>query len=323
MKQTSSEKSAGVYDQTANLAVSNLTVETPEGSATIASIASTGDMKAANLADLVKFRDQFNALMTASVEEKPVDPAVVETLKGMKAFFKDYVTKGELNTLVFKDASGQEAFKMDKVTFDGSWLSFDQPKSNLNFDLRFNGITAPSAAAMPEMAMFGQFIPSKFGVGITIEDVPSNELWGAFLSVMAAQHDPTVMDMAAEQAGQQIVQAAQQAGSTFKLNGWEYDSQGIKLNLGGSVKADTSAMMGAIASLNLDLVGFDTILGMAQMFGGGDPSTTAPLETLKQLSNRTTTSDGQPKDSFAIDLANTGDVTVNGKPFNPMAMPVE
>ena len=89
------------------------------------------------------------------------------------------------------------------------------------------------------------------------------------------------------------------------------------------MKADTSAMMGAIASFNLDLVGFDTILGMAQMFGGGDPSTTAPLEMLKQLSNRTTNAEGQPLDSFAIELANTGDVTVNGKPFNPMAMPAE
>jgi hypothetical protein len=324
MKQSSSEKGPGVYDQTGNFALKDMTVNTPEGSATIATITSTADIKGANLADLVKFRDQFNAVMAASVENKPADPAVVESLKGMKAFFKDYVGKGEAATIVFKDANGAEAFKMDKATFDGSWLAFDQPKSKLNFDLRFDGISAPAAAASPEMAMFGQFIPGKFGVGITIEDVPSTELWKAFVSVLATpQNDSMAMEQSTGEAGQQIVQAAQQAGSTFKLNGWEFNSQGIKLNLGGSVKADTSAMMGAIASLNLDLVGFDTILGMAQMFGGGDPSTTAPLEMLKQLSNRTTNAEGQPLDSFAIELANTGDVTVNGKPFNPMAMPAE
>ncbi len=324
LKQTSSEKSAGIYDQTGNIAVKNMTVDTPEGSATIATITSTADGKGTNLADLAKFRDQFNAVMAASVENKAADPAAVEALKQMKAFFKDYVSKTELNSLVFKDTSGQEAFKMDKVTVNGSWLGFDQPKSKFDIDMRFAGISAPSAAAMPEMAMFGQFIPSKFGVGVTIEDVPSAELWTAFLTMLAApQSDPMAMEDAAGEAGTQIVQAAQTAGSVFKLNGWEFDSQGIKLNLGGSVKADASAMMGAIASLNLDLVGFDTILGMAQMLGGGDPSTTAPLEMLKQLSNRTTNAEGQPLDSFAIELANSGDVTVNGKPFNPMAMPAE
>lgn len=324
LKQTSSEKSAGIYDQTGSFALKNITVGTPEGSATIATITSTGDAKGTNLADLAKFRDQFNALMAASVEEKPVDPATVEALKQMKAFFKDYVSKTELGSIAFKDTSGQEVFKMDKVSVDGSWLGFDQPKSKFDIDMRFTGISAPSAAAMPEMAMFGQFIPGKFGVGVTIEDVPSAELWAAFLTMLAApQNDPMAMEDAAGEAGTQIVQAAQTAGSVFKLNGWEFDSQGIKLNLGGSVKADASAMMGAIASLKLDLVGFDTILGMAQMFGGGDPSTTAPLEMLKQLSNRTTTSDGQPLDSFAIELANTGDVTVNGQPFNPMAMPAQ
>jgi hypothetical protein len=324
MKQNSSEKSAGVYDQTGNFALKDMTINTPEGSATIATVTSTADLKDANLAELVKFRDQFNAVMAASVENKPADPAAVEALKSMKAFFKDYVAKGEANSIVFKDASGQEAFKMEKATFDGGWTGFDQPKSKLDFDLRFSGISAPSAAAMPEMAMFGQFIPGKFGIGITIEDVPSTELWKAFMSILATpQNDPMAMEQATSEAGQQIVQATQQAGSTFKLNGWEYDSQGIKLNLGGSVKADASAMMGAIASLNLDLVGFDTILGMAQMFGGGDPSTTAPLEMLKQLAKRTTNGEGQPLDSFAIELANSGDVTVNGQPFNPMAMPAQ
>jgi hypothetical protein len=322
MKQASTEKSAGIYDQTGNLAVKDMTVQTLEGTATIATITSTADAKGANLADLAKFRDQFSAVVAASAEDKPADPAAVEALKQMKAFFKDYVSKTELSNIVFKDASGQEAFKMDKVNVDGSWLGFDQPKSKFEIDMRFNGISAPSAAAMPEMAMFGQFIPGKFGLGVTIEDVPSSELWAAFLTVLTTpQTDPTAMDMAAEQAGMQVVQAAQQAGSNFKLNGWEYDSQGIKLKLGGSVKAEASAMMGAIASLNLELVGFDTILGMAQMFGGSDPSATAPLETLKQLSNRTTNGDGQPVDSFAVELANSGDVTVNGQPYNPFAMP--
>ncbi|NJN36249.1 MAG: hypothetical protein HC794_03330 [Nitrospiraceae bacterium] len=63
LKQTSIEKSAGIYDQTGNFALKNITVGTPEGSATIATITSTGDAKGTNLADLAKFRDQFNALL--------------------------------------------------------------------------------------------------------------------------------------------------------------------------------------------------------------------------------------------------------------------
>src|SRR5262245_43778820 len=70
MKQTSSEKSAGVYDQVGNFSLKDVAVTTPEGSATIATITSTADLKDANLAELVKFRDQFNALIAASAEDK-------------------------------------------------------------------------------------------------------------------------------------------------------------------------------------------------------------------------------------------------------------
>jgi hypothetical protein len=152
--------------------------------------------------------------------------------------------------------------------------------------------------------------------------MPSADLWNAFVTVMSApQNDPAGMEQAMQSVGMQIIQAAQQSGSTIKLNGWEFDSQGVKLKMGGSVKADANAMMGAIASVKLDLVGLDTIMGMAQMFSGGDPSTTAPLEMLKTFSNRTADSSGQPLDSFAIELVNSGEVTINGRPFDPFAMP--
>jgi hypothetical protein len=262
--------------------------------------------------------------MAASVEEKQPDQASLDALKQLKAFFQDYVSKTEVNGITFKDLAGQEVFKMEKLTADGSWLGFDQPKSKFDVALRLNGISAPSAAAMPEAAMFSPFIPGKFGIGVTLEDIPSAELWNAFLTILTTPHsDPAAMDQAMQSVGMQIVQAAQQSGSTIKLNSWEYDSQSVKLKMGGSVKADTNAMMGATASVNLELVGLDTIMGMAQMFSGGDPSTTAPLEMLKQFSNRTTDSSGQPVDSFAVELVNSGEVTINGKPFDPFAMPTQ
>jgi len=322
LKQASADKGNGVYDQTTKFSLNNLTVETPEGSATIASISSSADAKGAKLAEVRKFTEQFNALMSKSMEGAALDQAAVDALKQFKAFFQDYVSKTEASGISVKDGTGQEAFKMEKITADGSWLGFDQPKSKLDVALRLDGISAPSAAAMPEAAMFAQFIPGKFGIGVTLEDVPSSELWNAFLTVLTApQNDPAAMEQAMQSVGMQIVQAAQQSGSTIKLNGWEYDSQSVKLKMGGSVKADTNAMMGAIASLNLELVGLDTIIGIAQMFSGGDPSTTAPLETLKQFSNRTADSSGQPVDSFAVELVNSGEVTINGRPFDPFAMP--
>ena len=324
LKQTSTDKGSGTYDQVGTFALQNLTITTPEGSATIASISSSADAKGAKLAELRKFRDQFNAVMAASMEEKEPDQASLDALKQLKAFFQDYVSKTEVNGVTIKDLAGQEVFKMDKLTADGSWLGFDQPKSKFDLAFRLNGISAPSAAAMPEAAMFSQFIPGKFGIGVTLEDIPSAELWNAFLTVLAAPHsDPAAMDQAMQGVGMQIIQAAQQSGSTIKLNSWEYDSQSVKLKMGGSVKADTNAMMGATASVNLDLVGLDTIMGMAQMFSGGDPSTTAPLEMLKQFANRTNDASGQPVDSFAVELANSGEVTINGKPFDPFAMPAQ
>jgi len=321
-KQNSTDKGNGVYDQTSSYSIKDIKVESPDGTFSLAGITGSSQATGVNLAEVRKFSDHFNALVAASMENKPVEQATVDALKQLKAFFQDSSGKAEITGISFKDPAGQEAFKMDKVTIDAGWFGFNQPKGKFDMALRFDGISAPSAAAMPEAAMFGQFIPSKFGIGITLEDMPSADLWNAFVTVMSApQNDPAGMEQAMQSVGMQIIQAAQQSGSTIKLNGWEYDSQSVKLKMGGSVKADTNAMMGAIASLNLELVGLDTLMGIAQMFSGGDPSTTAPLEMLKTFSNRTTDSSGQPLDSFAVELVNSGEVTINGKPFDPFAMP--
>jgi hypothetical protein len=323
-KTSSTDKGNGLYDQTTSYSVKDIKVESPDGTFNISGISSSSQASGVNLAEVRKFTDQFNALMISSMENKPADQAVVDALKQMKAFFQDSSGKAEITGMSFKDTAGQEAFKMDKVTIDAGWFGFNQPKGKFDMAFRFDGISAPSAAAMPEAAMFGQFIPSKFGIGITLEDIPSADLWNAVVSVLSAPHgDPMAAETTVQAAGMQILQSAQQSGSTIKLNGWEYDSQSVKLKMGGSVKADTNAMMGATASLNLDLVGLDTIMGIAQMFSGGDPSATAPLEMLKTFSNRTTDSSGQPLDSFAVELANSGDVTINGKPFDPFAMPAQ
>lgn len=321
-KQNSTDKGNGVYDQASTYSVKDIKVESPDGTFSLGGIAGSSQATGVNLAEVRKFSDQFNALVAASMANKPADQATVDALKQLKAFFQDSTGKAEITGMSFKDPAGQEAFKMDKVTIDAGWFGVNQPKGKFNMDVRFDGISAPSAAAMPEAAMFGQFIPSKFGIGITLEDMPSADLWNSFVTVMAApQNDPAGMEQAMQSVAMQIVQAAQQSGSTIKLNGWEFDSQGVKLKMAGSVKADANAMMGAIASVNLDLVGLDTLMGMAQMFAGGDPSATAPLDMLKGFSNRTADSSGQPLDSFAIELVNSGEVTINGRPFDPFAMP--
>ena len=321
-KQSSTDKGNGIYDQTSSYSVKDIKIDSPDGAFSLAGITGSQQATGVNLAEVRKFSDHFNALLAASMEDKPADQATVDALKQLKAFFQDSSGKAEITGISFKDPTGQEAFKMDKVTIDAGWFGFNQPKGKFDMAFRFDGISAPSAAAMPEAAMFGQFIPSKFGIGITLEEMPSAELWNAFVTVLSApQNDPAAMEMAMQSVGMQIIQAAQQSGSTIKLNAWEYDSQSVKLKMGGSVKADTNAMMGAIASLNLELVGLDTLMGMAQMFSGGDPSTTAPLEMLKSFSNRTADSNGQPVDSFAVELVNSGEVTINGRPFDPFAMP--
>src|SRR5262245_8941662 len=108
LKQTSTDEGGGTYDQVGTFALQNLTITTPEGSATIASISSSADAKGAKLAELRKFRDQFNAVMAASMEEKAPDQASLDALKQLKAFFQDYVSKTEVNGISMKDLSGQE-----------------------------------------------------------------------------------------------------------------------------------------------------------------------------------------------------------------------
>jgi hypothetical protein len=322
LKNASTDKGGGAYDQTSSFSLQNMTVEMPEGTFSIASVTSSSDSKGVKLAEVRKFSDHLNAVFAASMENKPADPAAIEALKQIQAFFRDSTGKGEIAGISFKDTAGTELFKMEKVAIDAGWFGFDQPKGKFDMSMRFDGISAPAAATMPEAAMFSQYIPSKFGLGITLEEMPSKELWSAFLTVLTASHaDPAAVEQAMQEAGGQLMQAITQSGSTVKLNGWEYDSPSVKLDMDGSVKADANAVMGAIASLDLELVGLDTIIGMAQMFSGGDPSTTAPLEMLKQFSDRSNGSDGQPIDKFAVDLAAGGEVTINGKPFDPMAMP--
>jgi hypothetical protein len=200
----------------------------------------------------------------------------------------------------------------------------DQPKGKVTFGFQSLGLQVPAAAADPMMASLAQFIPSKFNMGFALEDVPPAAIWGAMIDLFASmdlsQQDPAQANAAAQAFGFQLMQMLQSAGSTFRLTGWEIETPAAQLKLDGAVKPSSNSIFGATANINTEITGLDAVIqGVVDTVGeAGAAEILAMVQVLRGYSIQEAAADGRTKDSFAIDVVETGEITINGKPFDMM-----
>jgi hypothetical protein len=291
---------------------------------TMADIDMVSETHGMKLAELQKLREKFNQLMSAAAESRQPDPAMVQELRNYQNLLADSNGRMDMSGLSFTDNSGATAFTLDHFIVEGAVTGMDQPKGNLSFGFQSLGLQIPAAAANPMTASFSQFIPSTFKMGFALDDVPPATIWGAMVDLFGSMdfaHPSEEQANAAAQAfGFQMLQMLQSAGSTFRMTGWEVESPASRLKLDGAVKPDAASPFGAVANIDAEIAGFDAIVDsvVATMGEAGAAEILAVVQILQGYSNRETASDGKVIDRYAIDLAQTGEITINGKPFDIM-----
>jgi hypothetical protein len=320
----STDKGSGLWDQSTKAAVKNMQIKDAQGIMVMAAIDMMSETHGMKLAELQKLRLKFNQLMTAAAEGQKPDPAIVQELRNYQNWLADSNGRMDMSGLSFTDNSGATAFTLDHFIVDGAATGMDQPKGSLSFGFQSLGLKVPAVAANPMMASFVQFIPSNLKMGFALEDVPPATIWSAMIDLFGsmdfAHPNEEQANAAAQAFGFQMLQMLQSAGSTFRMTGWEVETPASQLKLDGAVKPDAASPFGAVANINAEIAGFDAIVDgiVATMGEAGSAEILAGVQILRGFSNRETAGDGKVIDRYAIDLAPTGEITINGKPFDIM-----
>jgi hypothetical protein len=184
------------------------------------------------------------------------------------------------------------------------------------------GLKVPAADLDPEVAKNKQFIPTMVKFGYALDDLPTKELWSAFLDLMATGAMQPGNEGASEQAAQgfamQAVQLANQAGSAFRLTNLELEAPAARLKMDGKVTGDATSPMGVAGSANVEVSGLDAMADAAKQSMPPEDAAGASgmFDMVRGFSNRETTSDNKVIDRYAIVLAPDGKMTVNNKPFD-------
>jgi Uncharacterized protein conserved in bacteria (DUF2125) len=321
-KATSEDKGNGVFDQTMTGMLKTLAITGPEGSGVFNSGEFKSEVKGAKLAELRAFGTDWQALVLAAAEGKPVDSALVTRLKGYVGIVASMVTHADLAGMTVKDATGAEMFSAEHLVLDGGGTAWDQPKAGLSFDLSVLGLKVPAADLDPTVAQHKQFIPSMVKFGYALDDLPAKELWGAWLDLMASgamqPGNEAGAEMAMQGFGMQIVQLATQAGSAFRLTNFELEAPAARLKMDGKVAADANAAMGASGTANVEIAGLDAIAEAAKQSMPPEEAAGASgaFDMVRGFSNRETTADNKTIDRYAIVLGQDGKMTINNKPFD-------
>lgn len=325
MKTTSEDKGNGVFDQTGTGTLKTLTITGPEGSGVFNSGEFKTEIKGAKLADIQSFGRDWQALIMGMSEGKPADAALLTRLKGYAGLLASMSMQGSLAGATFKDNAGAETFSAEQITIGGGGTGLDQPKGGVTFDIGFTGIKIPAADSDPMMAAYKQFLPSMVKFGYALDDIPPKELWSAWLDMMAsgafAPGNEAAAETAAQGFGMQMMQLAAQAGSAFRITNFEIESPASRLKMDGKVKSDAASPMGASGSANVEVAGLDAIADAVKQSMPPEEAVGAGgmFDMIRGFSNRETTGD-KVIDRYAIELAPSGQMTINNKPFDIFSM---
>jgi len=321
-KSTTDDKGNGLFDQSVTGTLKSLSITGPEGSGSFNSGDFKSDVKGIKLADVPAFTRDWQSLTLAATGGKPADGALLGRMKSYLGLLASAAMHADLAGVSFKDASGADTFSLDHLVIDGGGSAFDQPKAAMTFDLGLLGLKLQAANLPPQVAGNKQFIPTNVKFGYALDDLPTKELWSAWLDVMGSgafqPGNEAAAEPAMQQFGMQVIQLANQSGSAFRLTNLELEAPAAHLKVDGKVKGEATSPLGVAGAANIEVTGLDAIADAAKQSMPPEDATSASgaFDMVRGFSNRETTTDNKVVDRYAIVLAPDGKMTINGKPFD-------
>lgn len=273
--------------------------------------------KGFKVSEYVKLLEQMQRL--AANPEQPPDPESVQAMIAMLSIAAGGNFEAGLRDVSYSDLAGTELFRLADATVAVNGEGFDQDMARAGLTLRHGGL-----AATIDDPTVRDFVPLESNIGISLENLPVREIAsqaGAAFS-QAATLPAEQQDMAAMMFVGAAQQALAQARTQVKLTDWRLRSAAAAIDLDGVIEGTMESMMGAIASLQLEITGLDRIIETVRAFSTPeDQDMIAGFEVLRGFGNRLTTADGAVVDRYDIRFTPEGQFLINNKEFSFMGPP--
>ena len=311
------EVEAGIFDGSGEFNLEGLEfVDTSSGDTVeLEGLELTGGASRVRMAEYMAFNRDVNELSSLY----PMDPASgeppTEYLQALgqlitnapvlfDGFAFDYTLTG-----FSMDADGTQVVAENSrfgVALDG----LEGEMSNLSLTGGFDTIEVT-----PEPPM-GEFIPATGNMDIALNGVPNDAIMQALANALqgSATANP---DMAVMMALSSIQQAATQAGTAIQINDVSLVGDIYKTVLTGVARADVSAVMGAVADLNLVVSNFDGLIQALQGTQVGEDAVMG-FTMIQTMGAQGTDDEGNPARVYNFVVEPDGRMTLNGADFGPM-----
>ncbi len=237
--------------------------------------------------------------------------------KLMSAYGYDFSGEG----LTVTDAQGKVTVQLAQGGMAMGFKGIDTDKAQANFSIRHDGLVVNDPTFQDPIAQ--AVLPKKGNLSLLATDIPVPSL---VEGVAQALPEMTSDDPQVAQGGQFMMMGALMSAlskSTVKLaiepSGIETEK--AKLSADGALKLALETPQKAVGVINFSLLGLDDLIALAQGLANESPDAQQAmgmLSMLQALAARETGADGKPVDKFKVDLTETGQVLVNGKPMDGM-----
>lgn len=245
-------------------------------------------------------------------EEKAMGEAVAAMAKALKG--GDF--KLALDGLKYSDG-GQEPFSLASFTLGSAIDGINQPKATLGFDLAYQDLVV----ANDDMAGPVQqaSLPKTGNFGFKVTDIPGQDLMKVLTDNLPGMMSA---DQALAQANAMAMLVALQAvfqtsGAKIQVTPSQLASQLVNLKADGNFDVTPQAVWGVVGALNVAITGMDDLMALAQQSPDDYNAQQAigSIEMLKQYSAREQGADGKPIDKFKVEVDQSGQILINGRPM--------
>ncbi len=245
------------------------------------------------------------------------EKAIAEAVTAMAQSIKGGDFKLTLSGLKYADGAGAEPFSMASFTLGSAIDGVNQPKATLGFDLAYQDLVVSSEEMAGPVQQAS--LPKTGNLGFKITELPGQDLMKVLTDNLPGMMSA---DQALAEANGMAMLVALQAvfqssGAKIEVTPSQLAAQLVNLKADGSFNVTPQAMWGVVGALNVAITGMDDLMALAQQTPDDYNAQQAigSIEMLKQYSAREEGADGKAVDKFKLEVNESGQVLINGKPM--------
>ncbi|HVI88248.1 MAG TPA: hypothetical protein VM659_08100 [Dongiaceae bacterium] len=246
------------------------------------------------------------------------EAAVKDFANALPTLFSGFNSDFNVSGISYQATDPNASFDLGKAGITFSASGFDQQKVSLKFSIGHDALAIH--APMVQTELMQALLPANGALVISLNNVPSKDLASlcANLAPFLAHPDQANMEVQSAVIIAQLQQLLQQDGVSLKIEPSHLTSQATNVDATGDFSIQATAAHGAVGSLDVAITGLDQVIALAQKQSEQDPEAAqyaAMAQALLTYADRQQGGDGKAVDKFKIDVPQSGQLTVNGKPL--------